>query len=149
MFLENPPFPAYKGYIAVLTAWLLAQIIKVIVGVVREHRVDFRWLFDTGGMPSSHSSAVASLSTVVGMYYGWGSIPFGMSLVYSLVIMFDAAGVRRSVGKQAMVLNKMLDQLSHHGVVKESQVKELIGHTPVEVFAGAGMGIAIALILCR
>jgi acid phosphatase family membrane protein YuiD len=117
--------------------------------MVREHRFNFRWLFDTGGMPSSHSATVASLATVVGLYYGFNSIPALIAVVYSIIIMFDAAGVRRNVGRQAGILNKMLADLEKGGEVGETRLKELLGHTPVEVFAGASVGIILALLICQ
>lgn len=149
MILDEPPFSEVRAYVAVIMSWLLAQTVKVIRGVIRAKRLDFRWFLDTGGMPSSHSAAVASLTTVVGLYYGFGSIPFGITLVYSLIIMFDAAGVRRNVGRQAVILNRIVDQMSKGQQVEEKRVKELLGHTPKEVFVGAFLGIIISLIVCH
>ncbi len=143
-----PPFRQGQGIAAIIAAWVLAQTFKVISGVLREKRFNFRWILMTGGMPSSHSAAVASLSTVVGLYYGFGSIPFWMVLVFSLIIMFDAAGVRRAVGRQASILNKIVDEVSQGKPFREKRLKELLGHTPVEVLAGAALGIAVALVLC-
>lgn len=99
-------------------------------------------------MPSSHSASVASTATAVGLYYGFMTIPFLLTGVFTIVIMFDAAGVRRSAGKQAQILNKMLDELYEKGQFAEERLKELLGHTPVEVFAGALLGIIITLLLC-
>lgn len=149
MVVFEPPFSESKAYVAVILAWLSAQTIKVIRGIIRYKRFDFRSFLDTGGMPSSHSAAVASLTTVVGLYYGFGSIPFGITLVYSLIIMFDAAGVRRNVGRQAMILNKIVDEMSKGKQVEEKRLKELLGHTPTEVFAGAFWGIIVSLIICH
>lgn len=146
--LWAPPFDEGRGISAIVVAWALAQMLKVFTGVIREKRFNFRWLIMTGGMPSSHSAAVASLSTVVGLYYGFRTIPFWMVLVFSLIIMFDAAGVRRAVGRQAGILNKIVDEISQGQQIREKRLKELLGHTPVEVLAGAGMGIAIALLFC-
>ncbi len=146
--LETPPFREGRGIEAIIFAWFLAQTLKVVGGIIREKRFNFRWFVMTGGMPSSHSAAVTCLSTVVGLYYGFGSILFWMALVFSVIIMFDAAGVRRAVGRQASILNKIVDEISHKGQVQEERLKELLGHTPVEVFAGAFLGIAAALIFC-
>ncbi len=129
-------------------SWALSQLTKVIRGMIRERRFNFRWIFDTGGMPSSHSASVASLATTIGLYYGFVSMPFLMALLFTIITMFDAAGVRRSAGRQAQVLNKMLDELYQKGQFAEERVKELLGHTPKEVFAGAFLGILIALLLC-
>lgn len=145
----NPPFSPARGFAAVFVAWFMAQVIKVARGVLTRRRFNFRWLFDTGGMPSSHSATVGSLATAVGLYYGFGSIPFLITLIFTLITLFDAAGVRRSVGRQAGILNKMLDDLYEKGQVPETRLKELLGHTPVEVIAGAFLGSVISLILCH
>jgi acid phosphatase family membrane protein YuiD len=100
-------------------------------------------------MPSSHSAAVAALAATVGLYYGFGTMPFLITLIFAVITMFDAAGVRRSVGRQAGILNKMLDDLYQKGQVPETRVKELLGHTPVEVFAGALLGVLISWLFCR
>ncbi len=144
----DPPFDPVRACWAVFLSWALSQLTKVIRGMIREKRFNFRWIFDTGGMPSSHSASVASLATAMGLYYGFVSMPFLMAVVFTLITMFDAAGVRRSAGRQAQVLNKMLDELYQKGQFAEERVKELLGHTPVEVFAGAFLGILISLIIC-
>ncbi len=144
----TPPFKEGQGIAAIVSAWVIAQTLKIVTGVIREKRFNFRWIIMSGGMPSSHSAAVSSLSTVVGLYYGFGSILFWMALVFSGIIMFDAAGVRRAVGRQASILNKIVDEISHGEQVREIRLKELLGHTPIEVLAGAFLGIALALIFC-
>ena len=149
MVLSQPPFPATRGFLAVVLAWFLSQTFKVIRGVLTQGRFNFRWLFDTGGMPSSHSATVAALATSAGLYYGFRSMPFLITTVFTVITMFDAAGVRRAAGRQASVLNKMIEDLYQKGQVPEGRLKELLGHTPVEVFAGAFVGIVISLIVCR
>lgn len=144
----TPPFRTGQGIAAIVVAWVLAQMFKIVGGVIREKRFNFRWVLMTGGMPSSHSAAVSSLSTVVGFYYGFDSILFWMALVFSLIIMFDAAGVRRAVGRQASILNKIVDEISRGGQVPEQRLKELLGHTPVEVLAGAFLGVSVAMVFC-
>jgi len=136
------------GFFAVWLSWFIAQMIKVVRGMLRYKRFHIRWIFDTGGMPSSHSSSVASLATVVGLHYGWDTVPFLMALVFCIMTMLDAAGVRRSVGKQARVINRILDEFKEHSDVVEDHVREVLGHTPVEVLAGATLGILIALLIC-
>ena len=140
-------YPEGKAFLAVFLAWILAQTVKVILGIIREKRFNFRWLVSTGGMPSTHSAAVAALSTVVGFYYGFGSIVFAITIVFSLVIMFDAAGVRRNVGRQASLLNQIVDDIYEKGAVKETRVRDLLGHTPIEVFVGAAIGILVVIVL--
>ncbi len=149
MELSTAPFSPARGFVAVVAAWFISQVIKVVRGVLTRRRFNFRWLFDTGGMPSSHSATVGSLATTVGLYYGFGSIPFLLTLIFTLITLFDAAGVRRSVGRQAGILNKMLDDLYEKGQVPETRLKELLGHTPVEVFTGAFVGCVVSLLICR
>ena len=146
---SSPPFTATQGFTAVALAWFVSQVIKVVRGVLTRRRFNFRWLFDTGGMPSSHSATVAALATVAGLYYGFGSMLFLITFIFTVITLFDAAGVRRSVGRQAGILNKMLDDLYEKGQVPETRLKELLGHTPIEVFAGAFLGVLVALIICR
>lgn len=149
MELGAPPFGPLRGFLAVFLAWFISQALKVIRGALTQGRFNFRWLFDTGGMPSSHSASVSSLATVVGLYYGFLSIPFLIAFIFTIITMFDAAGVRRSVGRQAGVLNKMLEDLYQIGQVPEAHLKELLGHTPFEVFAGAFLGVLVSLVICR
>lgn len=148
MIISEAPFPEWRGFFAVFLSWFISQLAKVIRGSITKKRFNFRWLFDAGGMPSSHSATVASLATVAGLYFGFGSVLFLVVLIFSFITMFDAAGVRRSVGRQAQTLNRMLDDLYEKGAVPEQRVKELLGHTPFEVFAGAFLGIAIAYFCC-
>ncbi|MDD5136058.1 MAG: divergent PAP2 family protein [Candidatus Omnitrophica bacterium] len=130
-------------------AWLIAQSIKVALGVFREKRFNFRWFIGTGGMPSSHAASVSALATSIGVTYGFDSALFSVTLIFTLVVMFDAQGVRHSTGKQAEILNKMLDDIYWKKKLDEKELKELIGHTPVEVFAGAFLGIIVSLLLYK
>jgi hypothetical protein len=145
----SEPYPPIRACWAVFLSWFLAQLFKILTGVIREKRLNLLWIFDTGGMPSSHTSTVASLATAVCLYYGAITMPFLITLVFTIIIMFDAVGVRRSVGRQAQILNKISEELNEKGHVEEGRVKELLGHTPIEVLAGAAVGIVITLILCK
>ncbi|MDD5680719.1 MAG: divergent PAP2 family protein [Candidatus Omnitrophica bacterium] len=129
-----------------LIAWFIAQSIKVLLGVLREKRFDFKWFVGTGGMPSSHAAAVSALTTAVGLHTGFSSPSFCIALVFTIVVLFDAQGVRRSSGKQAEILNKILDDIYWKKKIQEERLRELIGHTPIEVFTGAFLGIFVALI---
>lgn len=149
MLLFEGPFPESRAFVAVFCAWVFAQLIKVGRETIRKKRFNLKSLLDTGGMPSAHSSGVVAVATASGLFYGFGSIIFLVALSFAIVTMFDAAGVRRSVGKQAAVLNKMTEELYEKGQIGETRVKELLGHTPVEVFAGAAIGIVITLLICR
>ena len=121
------------------------QVIKFILFTVKSRRVNFKIFSTTGGMPSSHSAGVMGLSTMVGILQGYDSILFAMSLGFSLIIMYDAAGLRRAAGKTAACLNKMMEDFYHHDLQSVGgKLKELLGHTPFEVFVGAIFGICFA-----
>ncbi|CEI73692.1 MULTISPECIES: divergent PAP2 family protein [Romboutsia] len=124
-------------------ACFLAQFIKIFTG--KDKRIEISRLFTSGGMPSSHSSFVTSLSTLVGIERGFQSTDFAIVCVFSLIIMYDATGVRRSVGKQAAILNQIIDDVQHRKPIKHERLKELVGHTPKEVLFGAILGILVAL----
>lgn len=126
-------------------ACFFAQFIKIFTG--KEKRIDIPRIFTSGGMPSSHSSFVTSLATLVGMDRGFDSIEFAIIAVISLIIMYDAAGVRRAVGKQAKILNQIIDDFHHTKHIEQKKLKELIGHTPLEVYSGAILGILVAITL--
>jgi hypothetical protein len=135
-----------KIFMTTLVSWLIAQALKVTLGVIREKKFDFRWFVGTGGMPSSHAAGVSCLATAVGLEYGFDSVYFAIALVFTLVVMFDAQGVRRSTGKQARILNKIMEDIYWKGKIRENQLRELIGHTQVEVIVGSLLGILIAFL---
>ena len=141
--------PVSRAYLAVAAAWVIAQSIKVARNTLHRRRFSVRWLIDTGGMPSSHSSGTAAVATVVGLYSGFNSILFLFALVFALVTMFDAASVRRSVGKQAIIMNKLVDEFYAEGKFSEQRLREFLGHTPVEVLVGATLGIAVSFLICH
>ena len=144
----NDPLPISRAYFAVGLAWALAQSIKVIRNVVRRRRFNVRWVIDTGGMPSSHSAGTAAVATVVGIYAGVNSVLFLLALVFALVTMFDAASVRRSVGRQAVLLNRMIDEIYVQGKFSEQYLREFLGHTPIEVIVGAILGVVVSFLVC-
>mgnify|MGYP001144288263 FL=1 len=128
-------------------AWLIAQTSKVIITLFLNRRLDIKRFVGSGGMPSSHSAFVVSMATSIGQVYGYNSSMFALSTVFALVVMYDAAGVRRAAGRQAAVLNEIIDMLQAKKGVSEKKLKELIGHTPVEVIVGALLGIIISRVL--
>ncbi len=130
-----------------LLSWFVAQVIKVLLGVYREKRFNFQWFVETGGMPSSHAAGMASLATSVGLVTGFHSALFALASVVALIIMFDAQGVRRATGKQAEALNKILDDIYVKKNIREDRLKELLGHTPVEVIMGAFLGIILSMLV--
>ena len=142
--LQNPYF------VVPLIAWGIAQTAKVIIDSVLLHHVSVRRLATAGGMPSSHSALVVCLTTIIGRLQGVQSPLFALALIFSTVVMYDATGVRRAAGQQAMILNRLLDDLfiAHRGIPQE-RLRELLGHTPIEVIAGAVLGVVIGLGLGR
>ena len=126
-------------------ACFLAQFMKIFTG--KHKTVELARIFTSGGMPSSHSSFVTSLATLVGIERGFDSTDFAIGCVFALIIMYDATGVRRAVGKQATIINQMLDDLHNKKHIEQKRLKELVGHTPKEVLFGAMLGIIIAIIL--
>lgn len=126
------------------TAWLSAQILKTITSYLKYGTLKFERLVGAGGMPSSHTALVVSLAWAVGLHDGFDSSLFAVSVVLAGIVMYDAAGVRRAAGKQAKVINKLVRQLRVEHTVHDITLKELLGHSPIEVFAGALLGIAIA-----
>ena len=132
---------------AAVAGWFCAQFIKIIISLIRDHEFSIRMLMASGGMPSSHSSAVCSLAACLGMIEGFGSPVFALSGLMAFIIMYDATGVRRETGEQSKLLNKIAADLST-GKTKylNRDLKELVGHTPIQVFAGAVLGIVIGLL---
>jgi acid phosphatase family membrane protein YuiD len=129
-----------------LLAWAIAQILKVCVFSVRKRHLDLRVLAETGGMPSSHSAIVAALTTAVGRLNGVTSDVFAIALIFSIVVMYDAQGVRRAAGRQAAILNRLIDDVMAQRGIQETRLRELLGHTPVEVLVGAALGILVGLV---
>ncbi len=128
-------------------AWFIAQASKVILTVLIHKKLDLRRFVGSGGMPSSHTALVVSLAIALGEINGYDSHIFALSLVFAFVVMYDAAGVRRAAGKQAAVLNEILERLQEGKDVPQEKLKELIGHTPVEVIVGAVLGFVVAKLL--
>ncbi|NLM41309.1 MAG: divergent PAP2 family protein [Firmicutes bacterium] len=127
-----------------LLAWAVAQVLKIVSWAVTRGKFNVRRLVEPGGMPSSHSAFVTSLATGIGISEGFDSTLFALAAVFALVVMYDAAGVRRAAGKQARVLNAIIEDLNRREVHPE-RLRELLGHTPVEVVVGALLGIVVAV----
>jgi acid phosphatase family membrane protein YuiD len=127
-------------------AWTIAQVTKLALTSVRERRLNLRVLAETGGMPSSHAAIVMGLTSAVGRVDGVGSGTFAIALIFSFVVMYDAQGVRRAVGRQAMVLNRLVEDMVHMRGIQEDRMRELLGHTPVEVLVGAALGVVVGLL---
>jgi len=125
----------------------IAQMIKIIGKLIRTGKLDLRLLSKTGGMPSSHSCCTAGMAVSVGIIDGFNSVSFAIAFCLAIIVMYDAAGIRRSVGVQGRILNEMVNELfSDHPKLSSERIKEFLGHTPIEVFVGAALGTAIAYI---
>jgi acid phosphatase family membrane protein YuiD len=129
-----------------LMVWAITQGIKVLLGVIREKRFNFKWFIGTGGMPSSHAAGVTALATTCGLATGFGSVLFALAAVFALVTMFDAQGVRRAAGQQAAILNQVMDDMYWKGKIEAGRLIELIGHSPLQVIIGSLLGFVLAFL---
>ncbi|MBN3873093.1 MULTISPECIES: divergent PAP2 family protein [unclassified Nostoc] len=127
-----------------LLACLIAQALKLVIEIIKNRKLNVRVLVTTGGMPSAHSALVTALAAGVGQELGWGSPDFAVAMIFAIIVMYDAAGVRQAAGKQARILNQMIDELfDEKPDFSQDRLKELLGHTPVQVIAGSALGITI------
>lgn len=117
---------------------------KVILTLLFEKRLDVGRFWGSGGFPSSHTSSIVGASTAIGLSLGYDTALYALSLVFAIIVMYDASGVRRAVGKQAAILNQMIRDISEHKHIEQEHLKELIGHTPFEVIGGALLGVLVA-----
>lgn len=145
MNIENWVNTGYEVLFISLTVPVIAQIIKFFLHLLMDRKVDFRLFTTTGGMPSAHSACVVGLSTTVGLLRGFDSVEFAIAMGQALVVMYDAAGLRRAAGRQAACLNRILDDFYKHEIQAiGGRLKELLGHTPIQVFWGAVLGFVYA-----
>lgn len=135
--------------VASFIAWAIAQLTKTIYELIRYRELRLNRLVSSGGMPSSHSALVMSLATATGCIAGFDSAAFAISLVLAVIVMYDAAGVRRAVSIQARILNQMIDEAFQGKPFAEKRLRELIGHTPTQVIVGGLLGIGVALFVTR
>ena len=135
--------------ISAVLGWTVAQFLKTVIDMVLNRSFNPERIFGSGGMPSSHSATVCALTTASGMKYGVGSFEFAVSFVLAMIVMYDAMGVRRETGKQAKLLNSVFFEniLNLDGVFLQEKLKEYVGHTPLQVVAGAILGILIAVLI--
>jgi uncharacterized protein len=131
--------------IIAICTWAITQIIKVVVILVQEKRMAWNYLINSGGMPSAHSATVCSLVTSIAMTEGMGSVYFSIAVILAVIVMYDAAGVRQSVGKHSAFLNRLIKEISFKSTPneREEDFREFIGHTPFQVLVGALLGIFI------
>ncbi len=139
--------------VTAFASWLLAQIIKTLINFHFTRKIDWERMVGSGGMPSCHSATVSALFTITSFYYGPGSFEFAISAILAIIVMYDARGVRRETGKQAVLLNQIRDYLifgEKGGRPKpdfsDENLKELVGHTPLQVVVGAILGITVGVL---
>ena len=132
-----------------LLCGFLVQLSKVLTFLLREKKINVRRFVETGGMPSSHAASVCALSTCVGLREGIGSVLFQVVLFFSLIVMYDAAGLRRAAGRQATLLNRILHEHIQLPGPPHERLRELLGHTPIEVLVGALIGVLFSLAIYR
>lgn len=139
---ENPVF------IAGFLSWFIAQGLKIFTPLPSTGRIAPSMFFNSGGMPSSHSSVVLSVATTVGILHGFDSAIFAIAISFAIIVMYDAAGVRYETGKQAQIINDLVELMKQKDEFNAEKLKELIGHHPIEVLSGALLGIVIAVVYC-
>lgn len=132
-------------YVPLLT-WFSIQLFKVIWDLVTTKKFNFKRILGAGGMPSSHSAVVVSLATLIGRECGFNSPTFALAVIFAFVVMYDAAGVRRAAGKQAKLLNKLVETPGLSGIEVSEKLVEVLGHTPLQVIVGAIIGIIVGCI---
>lgn len=127
-----------------LLSWFIAQCLKIPFEYMRSQTVDWSLLLKAGGMPSSHTALISSMAYAVGLHAGFDTPLFGMSVVMAMIVIYDATGVRREAGRQAAVLNDILEDLAKGKLKTQKRLREMLGHSPTEVFGGMVLGLAIA-----
>ena len=130
-----------------LSAWAVAQVLKTILYAAINKKFDIKRLFGDGGMPSGHSATVTSMAVSCGMVYGFDSGVFAVAAIVAIVVMHDASGVRLETGKQAKIINELVKHLKDRVVPNEEELKEFVGHTPLQVLCGAVLGLIVALVV--
>lgn len=130
-----------------ISSWLIAQVAKTIIYWIMNRKLDIHRLFGDGGMPSGHSATVVSVAVMAGLERGLGSFEFAVSTILAIVVCHDAMGVRRETGRQAVVLNELMELLSAERELQKVKLKEFVGHTPLQVSAGVLLGIANAVLM--
>lgn len=145
--MQGSFFEEYKYIIVPFFVWFGIQLFKFIYDLVKSKKFNFKRLMKAGGMPSSHSGVVISLTTMIGKNVGINSPLFAVALIFSFIVMYDAAGVRRAAGKQAKLLNKIVETPGLTSLQVSERLVEVLGHTPVQVIVGAAIGVIVGLLV--
>jgi acid phosphatase family membrane protein YuiD len=138
---------SHQALMAGAIALFSAQALKTLTNMAKERRLNFRVAVGTGGMPSSHTALVVSMTTTIALIQGFDSPLFDVCAVFSAIVMYDATGLRQAAGKQAAILNLIVEELAHFHLPKEQRLKELLGHTKLEVIGGALFGVMVAFLV--
>jgi hypothetical protein len=133
--------------LSALVSWLVAQGLKVIIELVINRRMNWGLLFQAGGMPSSHSAMVSATALSAGLFYGFDSPAFSIAAVLAMIVIYDSTGVRRESGRQAALINSILEELSKGKFPPQGKLKEMLGHTPGEAFLGTLLGLSIGFVV--
>lgn len=133
--------------LSALTAWLIAQFLKVLIELIATRRINWGLLFQAGGMPSSHSALVSATALSTGLVYGFDSAVFSVAAVLAMIVIYDATGVRREAGRQAVLINSIIEELSKGKIPRHDKLKEMLGHTPGEAFLGTLLGLSIGFVV--
>jgi acid phosphatase family membrane protein YuiD len=129
-----------------LFAWALAQVLKIPIAYILYHRINWGMMFSSGGMPSSHSALVTAITLAIGMFYGFDTPTFALAFAVSMIVLYDATGVRREAGRHAEKINILLNEFFSGHPISDKQLKEVIGHTPAQVLVGVVLGISTVLL---
>ena len=145
--MQGSFFEEYKYIIVPFFVWFGIQLFKFIYDLVKSKKFNFKRLMQAGGMPRSHSGVVISVTTMIGKNVGINSPLFAVALIFSFIVMYDAAGVRRAAGKQAKLLNKIVETPGLTSLQVSERLVEVLGHTPVQVIVGAAIGVIVGLLV--
>lgn len=150
--MSNQPWNPYAFFsnaplMAGLIAWFIAQVVKPPLGYMRNREWNWALLLRSGGMPSSHSALMAAVTHAIGMFVGFSSPLFALAFAIALVVIYDATGIRRQAGKHAQIINQMVADLASGHPLKQEQLREVLGHTPLEAVAGTLLGISVAQVV--
>ncbi|MEL7563967.1 MAG: divergent PAP2 family protein [Dehalobacterium sp.] len=130
-----------------LLAWFVSQLVKLIIESVMKKKIDITRIMEAGGMPSSHAALTVTLTVSLWRDFGINDPLVGAAAVFTLVILYDAVGIRRAAGKHAAILNKITEELLYHKPLTDKRLKELLGHTPFQVFAGVVLGLFLGFVV--
>ena len=133
--------------LAALTAWLIAQVLKVMIEFIKFKKWNWALVFQAGGMPSSHSAMVSATALSIGLIMGFDTAVFAMAAIFAMIVIYDATGVRRESGKQAVLINSIIEEFSKGKIPPHDKLKEVLGHTPGEAILGTLLGLSIGLVV--